>query len=175
LLRYPSPILFSTVIFCSQSAQATVNFPNTSVFATNTFSIDLNGNGELINTIRYQNLDDNFDWYSYTPLEIPMQITSFSKEKPNLIEVSIGDNLSILNYFIRNYTVSPLQSDSTYIHEYVIDVYPKSGGYMPFLKNQLITIKTRTKVINYLQKMEMIVSSYITCPKSIHRLSNHLF
>jgi hypothetical protein len=140
-------LLLATVIFGTQSAQATVNFPNTYIFATYTFSLDLDGNGELVTIIRYQNLDDNFEWDSSTPLEIPIRITSFSKEKANLTEVSVGDNYTSYNYSIRNYTISPKNSDSTYIHEYVIAVSPKSGQYTTFLKNQLLTIRTRTKII----------------------------
>lgn len=80
-------LLLAGVIFGTQSSQATVSFPNTAIFASYTFSLDLEGNGELVTIIRYGNLDDDFEWRPDTPLEIPMQITSFSKEKPNLMEV----------------------------------------------------------------------------------------
>ena len=139
-------VLFLTIILCSQSTQATVNFPNTSIFTTYAFSLDLDGNGELLTTTRYQYMDDNFDWYSNTQLEIPIQITSFSKEKPNLTEVSVGGNSLIFNYFIRNYTISTIQDDSTYIHKYSIEVLPKNSYYVSFFKDQLMTIKTRTEI-----------------------------
>lgn len=138
-------LFLATVIFGTQSVQATGSFPNTSIFASYTFSLDTEGNGELVTIIRYDNLGDNFTLRSDTPLEIPMQITSFSKEKLNLTEVSVGDNYNI-NYPIRNYTISPVQSDSTYIHEYVIEVSPQSSEYFLFRKNAIKTIRTRTKI-----------------------------
>ncbi len=147
-------LLLATVILGTQSAHATVNFPNTSSFATHTFSLDLENNGELITVIRYQNLDDDFDWRSYTPLEIPMQITSFSNEKPTVTEVSLGDNYDSINYSVRNYTVSSRQSDYTYIHEYVIELSPKSNVYFHFLKYQLFTISIATKINQISSKVE---------------------
>ncbi len=137
-------LLLVGIIFGPQSAQATASFPNTDTYSAYTFSLDMEGNGELVTIIRYVILDDNFEWRSETPLEIPMQITSFSKEKANLTEVSVGDNYN-LKSSIRNYTISPPQSDSTYVHEYVIEVSPKSG-YFHFLKNQIVTIRTKTKI-----------------------------
>lgn len=138
-------LLLAGVVFGTQSAQARVGFPNISISATYTFSLDLDGNGELVTIMRYQNLDDdNFEWQSSTPLEIPIQINSFSEEKANLTEVLVGDDPNN-NHSIRNYTISH-NSDSTYTHEYVIEVSPKNGRYTPINKTDIITIRTRSKI-----------------------------
>ncbi len=148
-------ILFSTLMFFNQSAQATVSFPNTSSFTTHTFFLDSENNGELVTIIRYQIMDDDvFDWHSYTPLEIPMRITSFSNETPTLMEVSVGDNYDSINYSIRNYTITPRLSDYTYVHEYVIEVSPKSNGYFPLSKNRLFFVSIATKINQISSKVE---------------------
>lgn len=138
-------LLLAWVIFGNQSARATVNFPNTSIFATNTFSLDLDGNGELVTIMRYQNLDNDFELNSSTTLDIPIRITSFSEEELNLTACRFGDN-AIIECSIRNYTISPRQSDSTYIHEYVIELSYKNARGYNFLNNQIITIRITTKI-----------------------------
>lgn len=166
-------LLLAWVIFGTQSAQATAIFPNTDTYTTYTFSLDMEGNGELVTMTNYVNVDDNFEWRSDTPLEIPIQITTFSKEKANLTEVSVGDNYNY-NSSIRNYTISPLQSDSTYIHEYVIEVSPKSS-VSPFLKNQILSISTKTKINQISSKVKNYNKFVYYIPKNFQYFPNSSF
>jgi hypothetical protein len=107
--------------------------------------LDVNGNGELVTIMNYRNLDGDFMWFPSTMLKIPIRITSFSKEKANLTELSFGDN-HMFNYSISNYTISPEDDYSSYIHEYVIEVSPRTSRPITISKNSAYSLRTITKI-----------------------------
>ena len=152
--KYFPLILIIVIISITQIAKANENsFPNVSISAMYTYSIDLNGDCILINTISLENLEDNFTWQPNIVMTIPIKVTSFSKEPPNVTEVSIGDNYKDINYEVDQYYLIP-RSDSTYIHEYPVKIFP--NGTFNFLSGHLITIRIKSNI----KKISMDAGDY---------------
>ena len=154
------------VIVCIPSAEANENdFPNLSISATYIFSLDLDGNCELYTIVRIKNLDDDYIWKENQYLRIPIVITSFSEERPNVTSVTFLD--SEVYYKVANYEVFPLE-DHTYIHAYYIEFYPPTTGV--FNKEKIATLRTINKFNGSSSKVKdynkFILQSWIL-PKGI--------
>jgi len=129
------------IISCIPTAEAIENdFPNLSTSSTYIFSLDLDGNCELYTIVRIKNLDDDYIWKENHYLRIPIIITSFSEERPNVTSVTFLD--SEIYYKIVDYEVFP-QEDHTYIHAYYIEFYPPATGV--FNKDKIATLRTINK------------------------------
>lgn len=158
-------IFFTINILISPSARAQENdFPNLSISSTYTFSLDLDGNCELYTIIRIKNLDDDFLWKQNKFLQIPIVVTSFSKEQPNLTFLTLSD--SSINYSIVNYEVFTL-NDNTYVHAFNIKFFPSEAI---FEKEKKATLRAKIKIKGMSSTVEdynkLILQSWIL-PKDI--------
>lgn len=134
-------ILFSAlVLLMAPSANGQENYiPNLSSSSTYSFNLDSDGNCVLYIIMRIKNIDDNLFFYN-TSIGIPINITSFSKEQPNVTSVVFGE--LPLNYSVNDYEVTSFE-DNSYLHSFILEYDQVS---FKFNKYGIVTLRAKIKI-----------------------------
>lgn len=126
-------------LLMAPSAKAQENYiPNLSTSSTYSFNLDSDGNCVLNIIMRFKNLDD--DLFFNASVGIPINVTSFSKEQPNVTSFVFGElpmNGRVIDYKVISF------EDNSYLHSFNLE---SDRVYFRWNKYGIVTLRAKIKI-----------------------------